>query len=321
MSARASSASARTLEGPEPNRPSAGRRSSGMVISGVGGLIGATIAGVETRSQPVAPHPSHLRPVAAITESATLCVDAKAKALKAAGEPVIGFGAGEPDFPTPDHVVEAAVEAAATPATTSTRPPPACPTCGRPSPPRPSATRATTRRRPGPGDQRRQARRVQRSPPCSTRATRCCSRRRTGRPTPSPSAWPGACRWCCPPTRPPGSGSPSTSWTRRHRPHQGAAVRVALQPHRRRLPPRRGRGHRPVGGRAGPLGDHRRDLRAPHLRRPRVQLDRHPGAGPGRPVRGPQRRGQDLRHDRLAGGLADRPARRDPGRPPTSSRT
>jgi aspartate aminotransferase len=49
--------------------------------------------------------------VAAIAESATLAVDAKAKALKAAGEPVIGFGAGEPDFPTPDHIVEAAVAA------------------------------------------------------------------------------------------------------------------------------------------------------------------------------------------------------------------
>src|SRR6266568_571069 len=49
--------------------------------------------------------------VSAITESATLAVDAKAKALKAAGEPVIGFGAGEPDFPTPDAVVEAAVAA------------------------------------------------------------------------------------------------------------------------------------------------------------------------------------------------------------------
>jgi aspartate aminotransferase len=49
--------------------------------------------------------------VAAIAPSATLAVDAKAKALKAAGEPVIGFGAGEPDFPTPAHIVEAAVEA------------------------------------------------------------------------------------------------------------------------------------------------------------------------------------------------------------------
>ncbi|QZY29526.1 pyridoxal phosphate-dependent aminotransferase [Nocardioides coralli] len=46
-----------------------------------------------------------------IAESATLKVDAKAKALKAEGRPVIGFGAGEPDFPTPDYVVEAAVEA------------------------------------------------------------------------------------------------------------------------------------------------------------------------------------------------------------------
>lgn len=48
---------------------------------------------------------------AAIAPSATLAVDAKAKALKAAGEPVIVFGAGEPDFPTPDHIVEAAVAA------------------------------------------------------------------------------------------------------------------------------------------------------------------------------------------------------------------
>src|SRR5579872_6801554 len=46
--------------------------------------------------------------VSAISESATLAVDAKAKALKAAGRPVIGFGAGEPDFPTPDYIVEAA---------------------------------------------------------------------------------------------------------------------------------------------------------------------------------------------------------------------
>jgi aspartate/methionine/tyrosine aminotransferase len=53
--------------------------------------------------------------VAAIAESATLAVDAKAKALKAAGEDVIGFGAGEPDFPTPAHVVEAAARACGEP--------------------------------------------------------------------------------------------------------------------------------------------------------------------------------------------------------------
>ncbi|WP_037605748.1 pyridoxal phosphate-dependent aminotransferase [Streptacidiphilus rugosus] len=49
--------------------------------------------------------------IGAIAESATLAVDAKAKALKAAGRPVIGFGAGEPDFPTPDYIVEEAVAA------------------------------------------------------------------------------------------------------------------------------------------------------------------------------------------------------------------
>jgi aspartate aminotransferase len=49
--------------------------------------------------------------VSQIAESATLAVDAKAKALKAAGESVIGFGAGEPDFATPDHIVDAAAAA------------------------------------------------------------------------------------------------------------------------------------------------------------------------------------------------------------------
>ena len=50
-----------------------------------------------------------------IAESATLAVDAKAKALAAQGEDVIGFGAGEPDFPTPEHIVEAAIAAARDP--------------------------------------------------------------------------------------------------------------------------------------------------------------------------------------------------------------
>jgi aspartate aminotransferase len=47
-----------------------------------------------------------------IPESPTMAIDAKAKALKAAGQNVIGFGAGEPDFPTPPHIVAAAAEAA-----------------------------------------------------------------------------------------------------------------------------------------------------------------------------------------------------------------
>jgi len=53
--------------------------------------------------------------IGAIAESATLKVDARAKALKAEGRPVIGFGAGEPDFPTPEYIVEAAVTAARDP--------------------------------------------------------------------------------------------------------------------------------------------------------------------------------------------------------------
>jgi aspartate/methionine/tyrosine aminotransferase len=53
--------------------------------------------------------------IGSITESATLAVDAKARAAKAAGRPVISFGAGEPDFPTPDYIVEAAQRACANP--------------------------------------------------------------------------------------------------------------------------------------------------------------------------------------------------------------
>jgi len=65
--------------------------------------------------------------IAAIAESATLAVDAKAKALKAAGRPVIGFGAGEPDFPTPDYIVSAAATAAAAPANHRYTPTPGLP--------------------------------------------------------------------------------------------------------------------------------------------------------------------------------------------------
>jgi aspartate aminotransferase len=53
--------------------------------------------------------------IGSIAESATLKVDAKAKALQAAGKPVISYAAGEPDFPTPQHIVEAAVLAARDP--------------------------------------------------------------------------------------------------------------------------------------------------------------------------------------------------------------
>jgi aspartate aminotransferase len=63
-----------------------------------------------------APRTRISRRIGGIAESATLAVDAKAKALKAAGRPVIGFGAGEPDFPTPDYIVQAAIAACSVPA-------------------------------------------------------------------------------------------------------------------------------------------------------------------------------------------------------------
>src|SRR5207245_3564792 len=80
------------------------------------GPVAPTGRGYACRSQNCvgagwAPPGRHSQRIAAITESATLAVDARAKALKAAGEDVIGFGAGEPDFPTPAHVVEAAAAA------------------------------------------------------------------------------------------------------------------------------------------------------------------------------------------------------------------
>ena len=65
----------------------------------------------ETGSRGAAPERRVSLRIAAVSPSATLAVDAKAKALQALGENVIGFGAGEPDFPTPEHIVEAAVVA------------------------------------------------------------------------------------------------------------------------------------------------------------------------------------------------------------------
>lgn len=93
---------------------------------GAGALVGApheqrvtsaTMGAVSQqteRQQPSRPRVSQR--LAAIAPSATLAVDAKAKALKAEGRPVIGFGAGEPDFPTPAAIVEAAVAACQDPA-------------------------------------------------------------------------------------------------------------------------------------------------------------------------------------------------------------
>ncbi len=98
-----------------------------MVMSGVSGTY-ASMASVTT--PPATPTQLHRisRRAAAVAPSATLAVDAKAKALVAAGEHVIGFGAGEPDFPTPAHIVEAAIAACKDPANHHYTP-----TCGIPA--------------------------------------------------------------------------------------------------------------------------------------------------------------------------------------------
>jgi aspartate aminotransferase len=76
------------------------------------GATPPTTSSNEDQNPPAGPRERRVsQRIGGIAESATLKVDAKAKALKAEGRPVIGFGAGEPDFPTPDYIVDAAVEA------------------------------------------------------------------------------------------------------------------------------------------------------------------------------------------------------------------
>jgi aspartate aminotransferase len=81
-----------------------------MMMSGVS-VTYEIITAVTMNPDAPTQHRRISRRAAAVAPSATLAVDAKAKALQAAGEHVIGFGAGEPDFPTPIHIVEAAVAA------------------------------------------------------------------------------------------------------------------------------------------------------------------------------------------------------------------
>ena len=220
--------------------------------------------------------------IGAITESATLAVDAKAKALKAAGRPVIGFGAGEPDFPTPDYIVEAAVAAARDPRWHRYTPAGGLPELK-------EAIAAKTLRDSGyavdaaqvlvtnggkqalyeafatlldPGDEVLAAGAVLDDLPGVDPARR----RRTGRVVETDET-----------TRLPRDASTQLE-AARHPADQGAGLRLAVQPDRRRLSARAGRGDRRVGGRARPVGGHRRDLRAPDLRRRGVRLDADPGA-------------------------------------------
>src|SRR5690606_29429385 len=95
-----------------PTAAGRARRAARALAGSAGGEDG-TMGGMTVSSSRSSPRISAR--VGGIAESATLAVDAKAKALKAAGRPVIGFGAGEPDFPTPDYIVEAAIEACSDP--------------------------------------------------------------------------------------------------------------------------------------------------------------------------------------------------------------
>jgi aspartate aminotransferase len=195
--------------------------------------------------------------LAAIAESATLAVDAKAKALKAKGENVIGFGAGEPDFPTPENIVEAAVRACRDPKNHKYTPAAGLPELREAiAVPRPSATAASSARRARCSSPT--AASTPCSPPsprCATRATRSSARPRTGPPTPRRSRSPAACpSWCDDRRDHRLQGHDRAARRCAHAAHQGAAVRQPRQPERRDLLARRGRGDRPLGGRARACG-------------------------------------------------------------------
>ena len=210
--------------------------------------------------------------IGAIAESATLKVDAKAKALKAEGRPVIGFGAGEPDFPTPAYVVDAAVDGLPRPEEP--------PLHARRRPARaqagdrgedPARQRPRDRGQPGRGHQRRQAGHL-RGVRDHARPGRRGDRARAvldDVPRGDPA------RRRCRRTRPRGRDAGVQGHRRAarggpHRAHQGAAVRLAVQPDRGRVHLRRDPGDRAVGRGPRALGADRRDLRAPRVRRRRA---------------------------------------------------
>ena len=211
----------------------------------------AGCARMAAHERPAPAHPRISARIGAIAESATLAVDAKAKALKAAGRPVIGFGAGEPDFPTPDYIVEAAVAACRDPRCHRYTPAGGLPElqggdrgqdrCATP------ATQVAAGA--GAGHQRRQAGGLQRvRDPARPRRRGAAARRRTGRPTPSRSRWPAASRSRSSTDedqRLPGHGRAARGGP--HAAHQGAAVR-ARRPTRPARSTRPSRSRRSGGG-------------------------------------------------------------------------
>ena len=254
--------------------------------------------------------------ISAVAESATLAIDAKAKALVAAGEDVIGFGAGEPDFPTPAHIVAAAIAACSDPRNHKYTPAGGLPELK-------EAVAAKTARDSGyrvaasqvlitnggkqaveetfatlldPGDE------VLLPAPYWTTYPEVI-RLAGGVPVEVPTTWEAGFKVTVDQLESARTArtkvllfvSPSNPTGAVYAPEEVEAI-----------------GRWAVDERL--VGRHRRDLRAPGLRRRPVLLDAGARSRPGRHLRGHQRGGQDLRHDRLAGGLDDRPCRRDRGR-------
>ena len=259
---------------------------------------------------------------AAVSPSATLAVDAKAKALQAAGEHVIGFGAGEPDFPTPPS--------------TSSRPPSWHAAC-RPLPPLfahrwpartargdrrqdRGGTRADGSRLPSSGDQRRENRRWPTpSPCCVTPATKCWSRPPTGPPTPSRSPWPGGVSVVITQRRVERLSGIGRQLEAARTERTKVLLFVSPSNPTGAVYPRaeiEAIGQWALEAGIWVLTD---EIYEHLVYGGRAPLDAGTGPRAGRAVPGGQRGGQDLRHDRVAGRLVDRAEPTPSPRRPTSS--
>ena len=257
------------------------------------------------------------RRIGGIAESATLAVDARAKALKAAGRPVIGFGAGEPDFPTPDYIVEAAIAACSVPANHRYTPAAGLPDLR-------AAVAAKTERDSGYRVAPEQVLVTNggKQAVYQAFATLLDPGDEVLLPAPYWTTYPEAIRLA--------GGVPVEVFAGerpglpRHRgaarvgadpADEGAAVLLPVEPDRCGVLARAGRA--PMGEWALEHGiwvitDEIYEHLVVRRRAGRPIVAR--GAGARGHTRGPQRRREDLRHDRLAGGLDDRPEGRRQGR-------
>ena len=235
---------------------------------------------------------------------------------------MIGFGAGEPDFPTPDYIVEAAVEACRDPATTATPPPAGCPSSRQ-------AIADKTRRDSGYDVEAGQVLVTNggKQAVYEAFATLLDPGDEVILPAPYWTTYPEAIRLA--------GGVPvdvladetqgylvtvDQLEAARTDAHQGAAVLLAVQPDRCGLPAEQVRAIGAVGSSTASGWSPTRSTSTWSTATP-SHLDRGRGARARRHLRGAQRSGQDLRDDRLAGRLDDRPDRRRQGRRPTCSRT